>query len=141
MGSMNPDRRTSGSQRLAKDDRALAGVAAPRAASLPVPLPEAPEADPHVCPCCASELVYPTGWEPAGADGWRVELRCPNCEWTGAGAYNQDQVDELDRVLDRGTESLLDDLALLYRATMEEEIEQFTAALAYNAILPEDFTP
>ena len=35
----------------------------------------------HVCPDCASELVYPVAWEQADRASWEVSLRCPNCEW------------------------------------------------------------
>src|SRR6266516_1435573 len=42
----------------------------------------------HVCPTCASELVIPVDWAPAPSRQWRVELRCPNCEWTGGGVYS-----------------------------------------------------
>ena len=45
----------------------------------------------------------------------------------------------LDEALDRGTESVLDDLDVLTRANMEEQIERFAAALQADQILPEDF--
>jgi hypothetical protein len=93
----------------------------------------------HVCPCCASELVYPTDWEPAPRKRWNVDLRCPECEWLGNGIYAQPVVDRFDEVLDAGTEQLLDDLNLLARANMEEQVERFVAALRANQILPEDF--
>jgi hypothetical protein len=93
----------------------------------------------HICPECASDLVYPTDWSPAGQDHWAVDLRCPECEWLGGGVYGQDALDRFDVELDRGTEALIDDLASLTRANMEEEVEQLTAALRADHILPEDF--
>jgi hypothetical protein len=93
----------------------------------------------HVCPCCDSELVYPTDWAPAERKRWTVDLRCPDCEWTGGGTYTQEAVDRFDQTLDAGTEQLLDDLNLLARANMEDQVERFVAALASNHILPEDF--
>jgi hypothetical protein len=93
----------------------------------------------HVCPSCASELVYPTDWEPASRKRWSVDLRCPDCEWLGNGVYAQEIVDRFDEVLDDGTEQLLDDLNLLARANMEEQVERFIAALRAGQILPEDF--
>ncbi|MGH2925190.1 MAG: hypothetical protein ACRDK1_04375, partial [Solirubrobacterales bacterium] len=66
-------------------------------------------------------------------------LRCPECEWNGGGRYTQEVVDRLDEALDRGTESVLDDLTVLTRANMEDQIERFAAALASGHILPEDF--
>ncbi len=93
----------------------------------------------HVCPSCASELVYPTEWEPAPRKRWNVDLRCPDCEWLGGGLYAQEIVDRFDEVLDAGTEQLLDDLNLLARANMEDQVERFVAALRAGQILPEDF--
>lgn len=93
----------------------------------------------HVCPCCESELVYPTDWSPAPRKRWNVDLRCPECEWLGNGIYSQEIVDSFDEVLDAGTEQLLTDLQLLARANMEEQIERFVAALRAGKILPEDF--
>ncbi len=97
------------------------------------------EDDLHVCPSCNSDLVYPTDWAPASERQWHVALRCPECEWTGGGCYRQEVVDRLDEALDRGTESVLDDLNVLVRANMEDQIERFAAALYADQILPEDF--
>jgi hypothetical protein len=95
--------------------------------------------DLHICPSCSSDLVYPTDWAPASQRHWHVALRCPECEWNGGGRYSQEVVDRLDEVLDRGTESVLDDLNVLSRANMEDQIERFVAALQADQILPEDF--
>jgi hypothetical protein len=97
------------------------------------------EDDLHICPACNSKLVYPTDWSPARERHWEVALRCPDCEWNGGGCYSQDVVDRLDEVLDKGTESVLEDLHLLTRANLEEQVERFVAALEDNQILPEDF--
>jgi predicted RNA-binding Zn-ribbon protein involved in translation (DUF1610 family) len=95
--------------------------------------------DLHICPTCGSDLVYPTDWAPASDRHWRVALRCPECEWNGGGRYSQEIVDRLDEALDQGTESLLDDLNLLSRANMEDQISRFVAALEADLVLPEDF--
>jgi hypothetical protein len=95
--------------------------------------------DLHVCPACNSDLVYPTDWAPASDRHWHVALRCPECEWNGGGRYSQEVVDRLDEALDRGTESVLDDLNVLVRANMEDQIECFVSALYADNILPEDF--
>ena len=95
--------------------------------------------DLHVCPECASELVFPTDWAPAETRRWSVELRCPDCEWRGGGIYDQSVVDRFDEQLDLGTEALVEDLKLLARANMEDEIERFAVALQSDLILPEDF--
>lgn len=93
----------------------------------------------ELCPCCGRDLVYPVDWAPAGKLQWSVALRCPECEWRGGGVYAQDVVDRFDEVLDDGTQAVLDDLELLTRANMEEQLEGFVAALDADLILPEDF--
>ena len=95
--------------------------------------------DLHICPSCSSHLVYPTDWAPGAHGHWHVALRCPECEWNGGGRYAQDVVDRLDEVLDEGTEAMLEDLNVLVRANMEEQVERFAAALEHDVILPEDF--
>jgi hypothetical protein len=97
------------------------------------------DADLHVCPSCSSQLVHPTDWAPAAGRRWVVDLRCPDCEWTGGGSYSQDVVDRFDEALDDGTESVLDDLNRLARANMEDDVEALIAALHADQILPMDF--
>ena len=62
------------------------------------PAPRARTRDLHVCPECDRELVYPVEWEEAGPTHWEVTLRCPNCEWTDIGVFDQ----ERRRALRRG---------------------------------------
>jgi len=93
----------------------------------------------HICPECDRDLVYPVDWEEASATHWEVELRCPNCEWSEVGTFDQATVDRFDEQLDMGTEALVKDLRRLVQANMEAEAERFAAALDANAILPEDF--
>ena len=95
--------------------------------------------DLHICPECDRDLVYPVDWEEASMTHWEVALRCPNCEWTEVGTYDQATVDRFDEQLDFGTEALVRDLRRLVQANMEEEAARFAAALEANAILPEDF--
>ena len=93
----------------------------------------------HICPDCDRTLVYPVEWEEASPTHWEVRLRCPNCEWTAVGLYDQETVDRFDEKLDHGTEALVRDLKRLTRANMEEEVERFSCALASDAIWPMDF--
>lgn len=95
--------------------------------------------DLHVCGTCSSNLVFPVEWEEAGATHWEVVLRCPNCEWTGTGIFEQELVERFDEELDRGTEALVRDLRRLSHANMEDEIERFVQALDTDLIVPEDF--
>lgn len=104
------------------------------------PRPEQREAaELHICPHCASELVYPVDWSPTPNRRWNVSLRCPDCEWFGGGTYEQELVDRFDEVLDRGTEELLDDLNALTRANIEQQADRFISAIWANEVLPEDF--
>jgi hypothetical protein len=103
------------------------------------PAPAQPTTELHICPDCASELVYPIHWDEAGPENWRVSLRCPNCEWSATGVFPQDAVDEFDERLDEGTEHVVSDLKQLMHANMSDEIERFVAALEAEALLPEDF--
>ena len=95
--------------------------------------------DLHVCPDCDKGLVYPVEWEEASATHWEVELRCPNCEWSEVGTFDQATVDRFDEHLDLGTDALVKDLRRLVQANMEAEADRFAAALEAGAILPEDF--
>ena len=63
--------------------------------------------DLHVCPECDRDLVYPVDWAEASMTHWEVELRCPNCEWSEVGTYDQATVDRFDEKLDSGTEALV----------------------------------
>jgi hypothetical protein len=98
-----------------------------------------PLQDLHICPDCDRDLVYPVEWEEVSPTHWEVILRCPNCEWTDVGTFDQPTVDRFDEVLDVGTEILFRDLKRLEQANMEDEIERFVRALEAGAILPEDF--
>jgi hypothetical protein len=95
--------------------------------------------DLHICPQCDRDLVYPVDWDEASLTHWDVVLRCPNCEWTDTGQFDQATVDRFDEQLDLGTEALVRDLRRLVQANMEDEADRFAAALEANAILPEDF--
>lgn len=107
--------------------------------SIPAARPDHEQDDLHVCGSCGSELVYPVEWSEAGSRHWEVTLRCPDCEWSGTGIFEQEVVDRFDRELDRGTEALVNDLKRMMQANMEDEIERFVAALEADAITPEDF--
>ena len=98
-----------------------------------------PTDDLHLCGACGADLVYPVDWEEAGARHWEVTLRCPNCEWSGTGVFDQAAVERFDDELDRGTEALVRDLKRLMHANMEADIERFVEALEQDHIAPEDF--
>jgi hypothetical protein len=93
----------------------------------------------HICGTCDSNLVYPVEWDEAGATHWEVTLRCPNCEWSGTGVFEQSVVERFDEELDRGTEAVVRDLKRMMHANMEDEIDRFVSALEGDHIVPEDF--
>ena len=95
--------------------------------------------DLHICPECDRDLVYPIEWEEASPTEWEVLLRCPNCEWTEIGIFDQATVDRFDEILDRGTDQLLDKLQEIVRLNMQDEINRFVEALDADAIWPDDF--
>jgi hypothetical protein len=92
----------------------------------------------HVCRLCTLPLVQPQDAEQTGPD-WLVQLYCPSCGWSGEATLDQGQMDDLDEAVDDGFASLATTLAQVTRANMEAYLERFTAALAADAVLPEDF--
>ena len=93
----------------------------------------------HVCFYCCSEFVHPVDWAEAGAGQWRILLRCPECEATREGVFEQAAVEALDDELDRAAGSLLSDLQRVTHANMAEEIDLFIRALDADLIQPCDF--
>jgi hypothetical protein len=93
----------------------------------------------HSCPSCSSILVQPVTWQEEAGGRWRIELRCPECDWWSRDSYSQREVDRFDEELDLGAQELIEDLRALTRANMEDEMERFATALASDGILPEDF--
>jgi hypothetical protein len=93
----------------------------------------------HCCFYCASEFVHPVDWTEAGPSQWRILLRCPECEATREGVFEQAAVECLDDELDRATGALLSDLQRVTHANMAEEIELFVRALEADLIVPSDF--
>lgn len=84
----------------------------------------------HVCPSCAGELVYPTGWHEAGPEHWKVSRRCPSCEWRGTAVHAQAAVERFDERLDQAADAVLLDLRRMVRSNMEEEFRRFSAELS-----------
>jgi len=97
-----------------------------------------PLCTPHICGSCALPLVQPEDCSPEGRS-WRVLLRCPSCGFETEELLDRDTLDRLDEELDRGQAELALALRHLTHVNMSEYADQFTAALAAGAILPEDF--
>ena len=94
---------------------------------------------PHFCGDCESTLVYPVAWNAAGSERWSVELRCPNCERTENALLDLDVAEHFDEELERGAETLINDLARLTESNMRDMLDRFSAALRADAIQPSDF--
>jgi hypothetical protein len=93
----------------------------------------------HVCLGCGSPLVQPVAWLPLGPERWRILLRCPDCELLRDDVFNQQAIDDYDRELDRGTAVLTRQYEQMVEANLATEAERLAAALAVDALLPEDF--
>ena len=93
----------------------------------------------HICPDCESDLVYPTSWEEHAGDGWRIERRCPNCEWRHMGEFDHEDVERFDDALNDGTEDLLATLRSFARSNMEADVERLIEAIQLDLIEPMDF--
>jgi hypothetical protein len=101
---------------------------------------EAPPPSPlHVCPSCASDLVYPVEWEESSGTSWTVERRCPNCEWRHVGEFGDQDLGRFDDLLNEGTETLLVALRDTTRANMEAAVERMIDAINLDLIEPMDF--
>ena len=95
--------------------------------------------DLSICPECDGDLVYPVWWQEVSETHQEVELRCPECEWREVGTHDDATLDLFDETLDIGREKLVRALRRLTQTNMAREAARFAAALAVDAILPEDF--
>jgi hypothetical protein len=92
-----------------------------------------------ICPVCAGKFVYPVEWEEVPDFLWKVQLRCPDCEFWGDDLFDQETVDRFDEKLDEGTYMLVRDLRRLTRANMKYEFNRFVRALKHDGITAEEF--
>ena len=96
--------------------------------------------EPHVCRVCQRPFVVPLSTFPlVSRDGYVVELHCSNCEDSTVALLSEEQMERLDRELDRQTGRLRHTLAELRLADELERVDRFCAALQAGHILPEDF--
>jgi hypothetical protein len=92
------------------------------------------------CRQCRRQFVVPTAvLKVVTRTSYRVELSCTNCGWSHVGTHHEDELEALDRALDRQTADMQAALEL-WRLTREiERIDAFSLALQDDHILPEDF--
>jgi len=88
---------------------------------------------------CSCDMVYPIDWQKSEGALWDVTLRCPNCEDSYSGLLDTEVIEQLDMVLDRGTDSIVQDFRNLSYANMVTYVNRFVDALNGDHILPEDF--
>ncbi|MGI8800770.1 MAG: hypothetical protein ACR2KV_01150 [Solirubrobacteraceae bacterium] len=105
--------------------------------------PERPDhqdaGDLHRCGGCGCEFVQPIDWSPTSRSYWSVTLRCPNCEWSGTGVYEQEVVDRYDDELNRGAAILSREVDRISTENMTDSVDRFITALNGGHILPDDF--
>ena len=93
----------------------------------------------HVCPLCASDLVYPVAGTRIDDSHWRLPLRWPNCELSRDVVLTQDGAERLDHQLCHGLEVIAHEADELTRQHFEEEGQKLIDALRNDRILPIDF--
>jgi hypothetical protein len=93
----------------------------------------------ELCPQCGSDRVHPLDWREVENLRWELDVRCPDCRWTGGDVYEQPEVERYDDVLLAGAGDLTEELDRITRINMAEHLERFRAALDADAITPFDF--
>ncbi len=93
----------------------------------------------ELCPQCGSDRVHPLDWREVENLRWELDVRCPDCRWTGGDVNEQPEVERYDDVLLAGAGDLTEELDRITRVNMAEHLERFRAALDADAITPFDF--
>lgn len=93
----------------------------------------------NCCPSCTGDLVYPLTWEDCEDGTWTIERRCPNCEWSEVGSFDQNAVEAYDDILENGTELLLMELRTWSHSNMNDDVERLIDAINADLIEPIDF--
>ena len=84
-------------------------------------------------------MVQPAGYEPLWGDRWLISRSCPNCGWEHEGVFPHAALRNFEEHLDEIDDLLWDELVRIQRELIDDEVGRFAAALAADAILPEDF--
>jgi hypothetical protein len=98
-----------------------------------------PEAMLECCRACCSQLAHPLRWRRIVSDVWEIDLRCPDCAHVWREVVPTPAMRRFDRVLKEGRAELERHLDEIERIGLMERTDAFIAALAVDAILPEDF--
>ncbi len=106
----------------------------------PTPLPRGDDdAEVRVCPVCGGGLVYPVDWQRCGEAAWNLELRCPDCETRREVTLGRAAVEQFNRDLYHGAQTIAREAAQMMRRNFEDEAEKILVALERDLILPMDF--
>lgn len=92
-----------------------------------------------ICGSCDSMLVQPQTWRQAPPRGWKVELRCPECEERGSAVIGEELAEQLTFFHERARALVEVSMLRLASENAEREIDRFARALEADLILPEDF--
>jgi hypothetical protein len=96
--------------------------------------------EPHVCRVCQRPFLTPLSTFPlVSRAGYVVEMHCTNCDDATVALLSEEEMERLDRELDRQTGSMRHMVAELRLADEMERVDRFAAALRAGHILPEDF--
>lgn len=68
-----------------------------------------------------------------------IARNCPNCGWEHEGVFPHQALRGFEEHLDEVDDRLWEDLVRIQRERIDAEVARFAAALAVDAILPEDF--
>ena len=93
----------------------------------------------ELCPECDRDMVQPASYEPLWGDRWLIARICPNCGWEHEGVFPHAALREFEEHLDEVDDRLWDQLVRIQQDRIDSEVAVFAAALACDAILPEDF--
>src|SRR4051812_37914395 len=97
-------------------------------------------AEPHVCRVCQRPFLVPLSTFPlVSRAAYVVELECANCEDATVALLSEEDMERLDRELDRQTGSIRHMVAELHLADELDRVDRFAAALRDGHIVPDDF--
>ena len=91
------------------------------------------------CGSCGSVLVHLTEGRETAPTVWEIEFRCPDCERRQVSYVSQDELEEVDRELDRAAAEIKEELSRLEPVHMAEWAAAFLQALDLDLIGPDDF--
>jgi len=105
-----------------------------------LPNETSPASQPHVCRICRRPFLVPMSIVTlVSQHGYVVELRCSNCDDATVALLDDDQMERLDRELDRQAGDIRHAIAEMRLADELERVDRFAVALQEGHILPEDF--